>query len=126
MQTVPPMRLLVAFLLLTLAGCRKGMEAPVVVPPPPTSIADGGAGVVGSATPGAGAVDAGHTDPPDAGPDPHRIGGLGRGPFFADPLVIYRAGEGVLRAPISAPVGEAGDPLGVTPHAPHLIGPRGH
>src|SRR5438309_5796364 len=120
MQTVPPMRLLVAFLLLTLAGCRKGTEAPVVVPPPPASIADGGAGVVGSATPDAGAVDAG---PPDAGPDPHRIGGLGRGPFSADPLVIYGSGQGLLEPPLSASVDEAENLWVVSHDALYLMAP---
>ena len=120
MQTVPPMRLLVAFLLLTLAGCRKGTEAPVVVPPPPASIADGGAGVVGSVTPDAGAVDAG---PPDAGPDPHRIGGLGRGPFSADPLVIYGSGQGLLEPPISASVDEAENLWVVSHDALYLMAP---
>src|SRR5438132_12488696 len=121
MQTVPPMRLLVAFLLLTLAGCRKGTEAPAVVPPPPASIADGGTGVAVPAAPDAGAVDAG---PPDAGPDPHSIGGLGSGPFSADPLVIYGSGQGLLEPPISASVDEAENLWVVSHDALYLMAPR--
>jgi len=42
----------------------------------------------------------------DAGPDPHRIGGLGSGPFPPDPVIVYGSAQGLLEAPISASVDE--------------------
>jgi hypothetical protein len=115
--------------LLVLVGCRKASEPPVVTSEP---VADAGAlsGVpatdsgtpdVGDAgAPDAGAIDAG---PVDAGTDPHRIGGLGLGPFPSNPLVIYGSAQGLLEAPISASVDEGENLWVVTERALYLLQP---
>src|SRR2546428_14168843 len=101
MQTMASMRFSLAFLVVAAAGCSRGTGTPAVVLPPPASTADAGQIVV-SAAPDAGPV--------DAGPDPHRIGGLRVGPVSAEPLTIYRSAQGRLEGAISASVDEAGEP----------------
>src|SRR5204862_551140 len=59
----------------------------------------------------------------DAGPDPHRIGGLGSGPFPADPVTVYGSAQGLLEAPISASVDEGENLWVVTQAALYLLQP---
>ena len=73
----------------------------------------GGGGEVGT-TPDAGPVDpgppvgtpdAGPIGTPDAGPplpDPHKVGGLGAGPWPVAPLTVYGSAQGLHERPISA------------------------
>jgi len=119
MQTMASMRFSLALLLLAAAGCNRGTGAPVAALPPPASTADAGPVVV-SGAPDAGPLDAG---PPDAGPDPHHIGGLGLGPFPADPLTIYGSAQGLLEPPISASVDEAENLWVVSQRALYLLAP---
>src|SRR2546428_14127693 len=114
MQTMASMRFSLAFAVVAAAGCSRGTGTPAVVLPPPASTADAGQIVV-SAAPDAGPV--------DAGPDPHRIGGLGLGPFPADPLTIYGSAQGLLEAPISASVDEAENLWVVSQRALYLLPP---
>src|SRR5437868_8028902 len=118
MQTMASMRFSLAWLVLAAAGCSRGAGTPVVLPPP-ASTADAGQ-IVGSEPPDAGPADAG---PPDAGPDPHQIGGLGLGPFPADPLTIYGSAQGLLEPPISASVDEAENLWVVSHSALYLLTP---
>jgi hypothetical protein len=79
-------------------------------------------------TPDAGPPDAGPPDagPPDAGPpppDPHKIGGLGVGPFSTAKLTIYGEGQGLREAPVSASVDEGENLWVVTNEALYLLAP---
>ena len=116
-QNMASMRFSLAFLVVAAVGCSRG--TPVVALPPPASTADAGPVVV-SGAPDAGPLDAG---PPDAGPDPHHIGGLGLGPFPADPLTIYGSAQGLLEPPISASVDEAENLWVVSQRALYLLPP---
>src|SRR5438876_6411507 len=55
----------------------------------------------------AGPADAGPSDAGPPPPDPHRIGGLGPGPWPAAPITVYGSAQGLLEAPISASTDEA-------------------
>ena len=77
---------------------------------------------------GAGPADGGPADggPVDAGPpppDPHRIGGLGLGPWPAAPMTVYGTAQGLLEAPISASTDEAQNIWVVTGRALYLLRP---
>ena len=76
----------------------------------------------------AGPADAGPADagPADAGPpppDPHRVGGLGLGPWPAAPITVYGSAQGLLEAPISASTDEAENIWVVTGRALYLLRP---
>src|SRR5213075_672739 len=83
---------------------------PVVTPPPPPGV-------------DAGTLDAGV---PDAGPvrDPHKVGGLGAGPFSTAPLTIYGSAQGILEFPVVAASVDEGENLWVvTEKALYLMRP---
>ena len=120
------MRLFVAVvgLALGLAACRGQSEAP---PSDTTASVGRDAGPVdvpdAGGPPDAGPPDAG---PPDAGPpppDPHRIGGLGAGPWPSAPITVYGSAQGLLEAPISASTDEAENIWVVTERALYLLRP---
>src|SRR5438552_2208262 len=81
-------------------------------PDPGTTDSTGQSGSDAGVGTGAGPADGGPADggPVDAGPpppDPHRIGGLGLGPWPAAPMTVYGTAQGLLEAPISASTDEA-------------------
>ena len=94
----------------------------------------GGGGEVGT-TPDAGPVDpgppvgtpdAGPIGTPDAGPplpDPHKVGGLGAGPWPVAPLTVYGSAQGLHERPISASTDEAENLWVVTERALYLMRP---
>jgi len=87
-------------LCLAAAACRSH-------PDPGTTDSTGQSGSDAGVGTGAGPADGGPADggPVDAGPpppDPHRIGGLGLGPWPAAPMTVYGTAQGLLEAPISA------------------------
>jgi hypothetical protein len=80
-------------------------------------------GDVDAGPPDAGPPDAG---PPDAGPpppDPHKIGGLGIGPWPSAPITVYGTKQGLLEAPIAASTDEAENLWVVTGRALYLLRP---
>jgi hypothetical protein len=105
---------------LAAAGCRGGETAPIDDP-----IVEGPRDAGPS---DAGPEDAGPGDsgPPDAGPpppDPHRVGGLGAGPWPTAPITVYDGANGLLEAPISASTDEAENIWVVTTRALYLLKP---
>lgn len=116
---------LVACLLAVVASadCRGGSgaappgdQATASTPAPqPDPVAD--AGTVGpAATPPA---------PPPAPPppDPHKVGGLGAGPWPLAPMTVYGSNQGLLEQPISASTDEAENIWVVTTRALYLMRP---
>src|SRR6184192_3657085 len=105
-------------LLLAAVGCRGGA---------------GGSGQVGG--PDTPAADAGPIDAPDAGrdaglpdagpppPDPHKVGGLGHGPWPLAAITVYGTAQGLLERPISASTDEAENLWVVTTRALYLMRP---
>jgi hypothetical protein len=118
-QTLERMRLRSLVVLVALIACRRAADGPLAQAP------DGGPTVI------APPVDAGPPETPDAGPadggpagpDPHRIGGLGYGPFPKDPLTIYGSSEGLMEAPLSASVDEGENLWVVSNQALYLLTP---
>ena len=135
-------RLLIC-LMLVANGCTRGSTSTPIDPDISTQDAghpgqDGGApdagppeaGTPDAGTPDAGTPDAGTPDGgPDAGPpappppDPHRIGGLGKGPWPTAPLTIYGSAQGLLESPISASTDEAENLWVVSEKALYLLMP---
>src|SRR5436190_21083890 len=110
------MRLLALVAVLALFACRKAADSPVLYSSP-----DAGLPVpIDAGPPGPTPPDAG---PVDAGPDAHRTGGLGFGPFPSGPLVIYGSSQGLLEAPISASVDESENLWVVSHSALYLLQP---
>jgi len=112
--------LAVAAVLFFATACQKGAApgaASSAVPPGSTAGTPGN----GGAPPGGGTPDAGV--PVDTGPNPHRIGGLGFGPFPAGSMMIYGSAQGLLEAPVSASVDESEDLWVVTQKALYLLAP---
>src|SRR5690349_16245222 len=101
-----------------LAACRQA-DAPA--PDSSSSVArDGGPVDVPDA---GGAPDAGPADAGPPKPDPHRIGGLGAGPWPAAPITVYGSAQGLLEAPLSASTDEAENLWVVTNRALYLLRP---
>ena len=97
-------------------------------PDPGTTDSTGQSGSDAGVGTGAGPADGGPADggPVDAGPpppDPHRIGGLGLGPWPAAPMTVYGTAQGLLEAPISASTDEAQNIWVVTGRALYLLRP---
>ena len=112
-------------LLIALLACTKGPAALREPPPTPPPQIDGGAADLGppdsGTKPDAGpSADAGTPDP---GPDPHRVGGMGAGPFPTAALTIYGSAQGLLEAPISASIDEAENLWVVSDKALYLLPP---
>ncbi len=109
------MRCTLLVLLVAWTACTKGAERP-----PVTSSGgdDGGVPAVVPPPPDAGPPDAG-----PAGPDAHRIGGLGFGPFPKESPIVYGPSEGLIEAPISAAVDEAENLWVATHSALYLLVP---
>src|SRR5438132_10558727 len=63
--------------------------------------------------------------PPPPPPDPHRVGGLGAGPWPTAPITVYGSAQGLLEAPISASTDEAENIWVVTNRALYLLRPGG-
>ena len=122
MQTVGLMAVRALMVLVVLLGCRRAPEAPVVVQPP-SLVGDGGPSVTRRIRTCGSAECPPDAGPLDAGPDPHRIGGLGSGPFPADPVIVYGSAQGLLEAPISASVDEGENLWVVTQAALYLLQP---
>src|SRR4051812_35859360 len=116
-------RLLVC--MLTVVGCRGGVPG-----------GDAEVGPPGAPAPDPG-PDGGTVDPPppvqtpDAGPpvvmppppDPHKVGGLGAGPWPVAPITVYGSAQGLLERPISASTDEAENLWVVTTRALYLMRP---
>ncbi|MFL5359828.1 MAG: hypothetical protein ACJ78U_02585 [Myxococcales bacterium] len=114
--------------MLAVVACRGGVaggEAEVGPPgplgsPPPDPGADGGtvnpAPVPAPPDPGPPVV----TPPP---PDPHKVGGLGAGPWPVAPITVYGSAQGLLERPISASTDEAENLWVVTTRALYLMRP---
>ena len=79
------------------------------------------AGVVPDGGTDAGTPDAGPPTPPP--PDPHKVGGLGLGPWPAAPITVYGSAQGLLEAPLSASTDEAENLWVVTQRALYLLRP---
>jgi len=101
--------------LLACAACRSQPE--------PASFADSV-----ETAPDAGAPDGGGNsfiDPGPPPPDPHRIGGLGAGPWPTAPITVYGSTQGLLEAPVSASTDESENIWVVTQRALYLLAPGG-
>jgi hypothetical protein len=61
--------------------------------------------------------------PPQPGSDPHRIGGMGAGPWGNGTLTVYNASQGLLESPLSASVDESENLWVVTEKALYLLAP---
>src|SRR2546421_12902764 len=61
--------------------------------------------------------------PPPPPPDPHRVGGLGAGPWPIAPITVYGSAQGLFEAPISASTDEAENIWVVTNRALYLLAP---
>jgi hypothetical protein len=80
-------------------------------------------GIAPDAGPDAGPADAGPADAGPPPPDPHRMGGLGLGPWPGGPITVYGSAQGLLEAPISASTDEAENLWVVTGRALYLLRP---
>lgn len=115
MQTLSRMRRVrVLGVLLVCLGCKREGLPPIHESPPPVPDVDGG-------TPPN--VDAG---PPPPTFDPHRIGGMGAGPWGTASLTVYGSAQGLLEAPLSASVDETENLWVVTNRALYLLQPGAH
>src|SRR5437016_3508174 len=95
-------------------------------PGTPTSTGKSASDAGGGTVPGPAAAGPADGGPVDAGPpppDPHRIGGLGLGPWPAAPMTVYGTAQGLLEAPISASTDEAQNIWVVTGRALYLLRP---
>ena len=104
---------LLACLFIAAVGCRGGV-AEVGTPGTPDA----------GPTDPVGPADAGPVGTPDAGPpppDPHKVGGLGPGPWPLAPLTVYGSAQGLLERPISASTDEAENLWVVTTRALYLM-----
>jgi hypothetical protein len=61
--------------------------------------------------------------PPPPPPDPHRVGGLGAGPWPTAPITVYGSAQGLFEAPVSASTDEAENIWVVTNRALYLLAP---
>ena len=109
------------------AACRKTAE-PAGIDPNQQLPADAG---LDGGTSDAGPSDAGPPDagPPDAGPppaDPHKVGGLGKGPWPVAPITVYGAAQGLFESPISASTDEAENIWVVSNSALYVLKPGDH
>ena len=117
------MRLLSAalFCLFAVAACRTQPDAAAAFAGSSNGgSADGGAfDGGGSGTGSGGGFDGGGAPQPD----PHRVGGLGVGPWPNAPLTVYGGAQGLLEAPVSASTDEAENIWVVTNRALYLLAP---